>query len=166
MKLKTIISLGLWAGLCMGQSLQAQDLNIYSQREPFLIEPFLKAFTDQTGINTKILYSEKGLAQRLKSEGRNSPADVVLTVDIARLSVYDDMGLLSKTASTTLKKIFRLTLDRRKIHGSPCQKDPEFWQHPKIASGQLRSRASKIWRIQNGKDAFVPDPEVTFITAL
>jgi len=88
----------------MGQSLQAQDLNIYSQREPFLIEPFLKAFTDQTGINTKILYSEKGLAQRLKGEGRNSPADVVLTVDIARLSVYDDMGLLSKTASTTLEK--------------------------------------------------------------
>ena len=104
MKLKTIISLGLWAGLCMGQSLQAQDLNIYSQREPFLIEPFLKAFTDQTGIKTKVLYSKKGLAQRLKSEGRKSPADVVLTVDIARLSVYDDMGLLSKTASTTLKK--------------------------------------------------------------
>ena len=104
MKLKTIISLGLWAGLCMGQSLQAQDLNIYSQREPFLIEPFLKAFTDQTGIKTIVLYSEKGLAQRLKSEGRNSPADVVLTVDIARLSVYDDMGLLSKTASTTLEK--------------------------------------------------------------
>jgi iron(III) transport system substrate-binding protein len=104
MKLKTIISLGLWAGLCMGQSLQAQDLNIYSQREPFLIEPFLKAFTDQTGIKTIVLYSEKGLAQRLKSEGRNSPADVVLTVDIARLSVYDDMGLLSKTASATLEK--------------------------------------------------------------
>ena len=104
MKLKTIISLGLWAGLCMGQSLQAQDLNIYSQREPFLIEPFLKAFTDQTGIKTKVLYSKKGLAQRLKSEGRKSHADVVLTVDIARLSVYDDMGLLSKTASTTLEK--------------------------------------------------------------
>ena len=147
MKLKTIISLGLWAGLCMGQSLQAQDLNIYSQREPFLIEPFLKAFTDQTGINTKILYSEKGLAQRLKSEGRNSPADVVLTVDIARLSVYDDMGLLSKTASTTLEN--NITAHLR----SPENKWFALSKRSRIlATSKDRVGAAEITRIEDLAD--------------
>ena len=59
----------------------ATELNIYSHRQPFLIEPFLKAFTEKTGIKTNVLYSTKGLAQRLKAEGENSPADVILTVD-------------------------------------------------------------------------------------
>ena len=44
----------------------ANELNIYSHRQPFLIEPFLKAFTEKTGIKTNVLYSTKGLAQRLK----------------------------------------------------------------------------------------------------
>ena len=38
---------------------------------------------------------KKGLAQRLKAEGENSPADVILTVDIGRLYIYDDLDLLS-----------------------------------------------------------------------
>ena len=64
----------------------SDTVNVYSHRQPYLIEPLLDAFTEKTGIKTKVLYSDKGLAQRLKSEGRNSPADLVLTVDIARLS--------------------------------------------------------------------------------
>ncbi len=76
---------------------------VYSHRQPYLIEPLLDAFTEKTGIETKVLYSDKGLAQRLKSEGRNSPADLVLTVDIARLSTYDRMGLLAETSSDVLE---------------------------------------------------------------
>ena len=76
---------------------------VYSHRQPYLIEPLLDAFTEKTGIKTKVLYSDKGLAQRLKSEGRNSPADLVLTVDIARLSTYDRMGLLAETSSAVLE---------------------------------------------------------------
>lgn len=76
---------------------------VYSHRQPYLIEPLLDAFTEKTGIKTKVLYSDKGLAQRLKSEGRNSPADLVLTVDIARLSTYDRMGLLAETSSDVLE---------------------------------------------------------------
>ena len=81
----------------------ANELNIYSHRQPFLIEPFLKAFTEKTGIKTNVLYSTKGLAQRLKAEGENSPADVILTVDIGRLYIYQDLELLSQVQSDVLQ---------------------------------------------------------------
>lgn len=80
----------------------ASELNIYSHRQPFLINPFLEAFTRETGIKTNVLYSTKGLAQRLKAEGENSPADVILTVDIGRLYIYADMDLLAKVNSQIL----------------------------------------------------------------
>ena len=44
------------------------------------------------------------MAQRLKAEGENSPADVILTVDIARLYIYDDNDLLSPVKSEKLNK--------------------------------------------------------------
>ena len=48
--------------------LNAKELNIYSHRQPFLINPFLELFTQETGIKTNVVYSKKGLAQRLKAE--------------------------------------------------------------------------------------------------
>ena len=47
-------------------------------------------------------YSKKGLAQRLKAEGDKSPADVILTVDIGRLYIYDDLDLLAPINSKKL----------------------------------------------------------------
>ncbi len=79
------------------------EINIYSHRQPFLINPFLDAFTKKTGIKTNVVYSTKGLAQRLKAEGQNSPADVILTVDIGRLQVYADLNLLAKINSKKLE---------------------------------------------------------------
>ena len=78
-------------------------LNIYSHRQPFLIKPFLKAYTAKTGTKINVVYASKGLAQRLLVEGRGSPADVILTVDIARLTVYADKDLLAKVDSKILK---------------------------------------------------------------
>ena len=80
----------------------AKEINIYSHRQPFLINPFLELFTEETGIKTNVVYSKKGLAQRLKAEGENSPADVILTVDIGRLYIYDDLDLLSPLNSKKL----------------------------------------------------------------
>ncbi len=98
----------LLAGLYTTQLVSASEINIYSHRQPFLIDPFLKAFTEETGIGTNVVYSTKGLAQRLRSEGKNSPADVILTVDIGRLYIYEDLGLLaeieSKVLNTTIPK--------------------------------------------------------------
>ena len=84
------------------QSILASEINIYSHRQPFLIKPFLEAFTQETGIKTNIVYSTKGLAQRLRAEGKNSPADVILTVDIGRLYIYEDLGLLAPIKSSIL----------------------------------------------------------------
>ena len=80
------------------------EVNIYSHRQPFLINPFLEKFTEETGIKTNVVYATKGLAQRLKAEGKNSPADVILTVDIGRLYIYDDLDLLAPIDSDILDK--------------------------------------------------------------
>jgi iron(III) transport system substrate-binding protein len=62
------------------------EVNIYSYRQPELIQPLLDAFTKETGITTNVLFLDKGLVERMTAEGENSPADVILTVDIARLT--------------------------------------------------------------------------------
>ena len=80
------------------------EVNIYSHRQPFLINPFLEKFTEETGIKTNVVYATKGLAQRLKAEGKNSPADVILTVDIGRLYIYDDLDLLASIDSNILDR--------------------------------------------------------------
>ena len=82
----------------------SKEINIYSHRQPFLISPFLDAFTADTGIKTNIVYSKTGLAERLQAEGENTPADIILTVDIARLYVYRDKDLLASIDSSLLKK--------------------------------------------------------------
>ena len=93
----------VFIALILTPYLNAKELNIYSHRQPFLINPFLELFTQETGIKTNVVYSKKGLAQRLKAEGENSPADVILTVDIGRLYVYDDLDLLAPIDSKKLQ---------------------------------------------------------------
>ena len=89
---------------CLGQTQAsvAAEVNIYSHRQPFLIKPFLRAFTEKTGIKTNVVYASKGLVQRLLAEGEASPADVVLTVDIGRLRQYADKNLFATFASDKL----------------------------------------------------------------
>ena len=63
-----------------------QHVNVYSYRQPFLVEPLFDAFTAETGIGVKVIFAQKGLIERIEAEASNSPADVVLTTDIANLS--------------------------------------------------------------------------------
>jgi len=94
----------LSAAILYSNNLISKEINIYSHRQPFLINPFLDAFTDETGIKTNIVYSKTGLAERLQAEGENTPADIILTVDIARLYVYRDKDLLASIDSLLLEK--------------------------------------------------------------
>lgn len=71
----------------------AEQVNIYSFRQPFLIEPILAEFSKETGIKTKVIFAKKGLIQRLKREGELSPADIVLTSDFNKLLLLKDQGL-------------------------------------------------------------------------
>jgi iron(III) transport system substrate-binding protein len=77
-------------------------VNIYSYREPGLIDPLLRAFTEKTGIKTNVVFAQAGLNERLAAEGQNSPADVLLTVDIARLTEAKEAGLTQPVASKAL----------------------------------------------------------------
>ena len=63
----------------------AEDVNVYSHRQPELIQPLIDQFTAETGITVNLAFVDKGMAERLKAEGSRSPADLVLTVDIGRL---------------------------------------------------------------------------------
>jgi iron(III) transport system substrate-binding protein len=67
-------------------------VNVYTYRQPELIKPVLDAFTAKTGVKTEVLFLDKGLEERVQAEGQNSPADVIMTVDIARLTAAKDKG--------------------------------------------------------------------------
>ncbi len=83
----------------------AAEVNIYSSREPQLIEPMLKAFSDKTGIKTNVVFVRDGLNERLAAEARNSPADVMLTVDVTRLTEAKDQGLTQPIVSQSVNAI-------------------------------------------------------------
>ena len=82
----------------------AAELNVYSYRVPQLLQPFLDAYTAETGTQFNVVHAPKGLAQRLQSEGAGSPADVVLTVDISRIAELENMGLLSPLNSDVINQ--------------------------------------------------------------
>jgi iron(III) transport system substrate-binding protein len=80
------------------------EVNIYSYRQAFLLNPLLEAFTEKTGIETNVVFAKKGLAERLEREGRNSPADLVMTVDISRISELVDRDLAASVDNETLEQ--------------------------------------------------------------
>jgi iron(III) transport system substrate-binding protein len=97
---------GLGVGIALAAMVTAgaaaaadQVVNIYSAREPVLIEPLLKAFTERTGIKTNMVFVKDGLAERVAAEGANSPADVLLDVDIGRLAATKAQGVTQPIAS-------------------------------------------------------------------
>lgn len=83
-------------------ALAQETVNIYSYRQPDLIKPVLDAFTEQTGIQTETLFLDKGLEDRIAAEGTNSPADVILTIDIARLTAAQDKGVTQPVVDETI----------------------------------------------------------------
>ena len=82
----------------------AKEVNVYSYRQPILIDPFFEEFTKTTGIKVNVLHAKKGLLERVVAEGANTPADLVLTVDIARLSQFVQKDLLMEVNSVILNK--------------------------------------------------------------
>jgi iron(III) transport system substrate-binding protein len=84
---------------------EAQDeVNIYTTREPGLIQPLLDKFTDETGIETNAVFVESGIAERLEAEGANSPADVVMVVDYGMLIDMVERGLTQPVESEVLNE--------------------------------------------------------------
>ncbi len=93
------------AALAMAMAAPAraeEAVNIYSSREPALIEPLLKAFTEKTGIKTNMVFVKDGLAERVAAEGANSPVDVMLDVDIGRLAAAKAKGISQPVTSSNV----------------------------------------------------------------
>ena len=90
--------------LIMLSSSFANELNIYSYRKPFLLKPFLDEYSKQTKIKFNVLHLNKGMAQRLLSEGKYTKADIILTVDISRVTELKDYDLLKSVNSQVINK--------------------------------------------------------------
>jgi len=95
------VALGALAGTTLSASAQGV-VNVYTNREPGLYSATLDEFTKATGIKVNPLFSEQGLAERIKAEGENSPADVLITVDIGRLQEALDLGIAQPVRSEGL----------------------------------------------------------------
>jgi iron(III) transport system substrate-binding protein len=102
MKLTTTLIAAAMASLSF--AVQAEELNLYSARHYQTDEALYANFTKQTGIKiNRIEGKEDELLERIKNEGANSPADIFLTVDAARLAKAHELGLFAPLTSKTLE---------------------------------------------------------------
>jgi iron(III) transport system substrate-binding protein len=116
----------------------AETLVVYSARNEQLIKPIFERYTAEKGVEIRFTTGEAGmLIERLAAEGRNSPADVLLTVDAGELWHAADRGLLSPVKSATLTRNvpanlrdpgdrwFGLSVRARTIAYNPAKVDPK-----------------------------------------
>jgi iron(III) transport system substrate-binding protein len=98
-----LAALVLAASLAPGAKISGGEVNVYSYRQPSLVEPLFKAFSDETGIKVNVIFASKGLIERIAAEGRNSPADVLLTTDIGNLTQAVAADIAQPVQSATLE---------------------------------------------------------------
>ena len=80
-----------------------EEVNLYSARKEALIKPLLDRFSEQTGITVNLVTGkEDALLQRLQSEGRNTPADLLITSDAGRLYRAKEAGLTQPVVTDVL----------------------------------------------------------------
>jgi len=140
--------------LLFQQQLIAAEVNIYSARKEALIKPLLDQFTEKTGVNVNLVTGNADtLLKRLEVEGRNTPADILLTVDVARLIRAKDNALFQKIDSDLLKKVipeyyrdadnqwFGLSLRSRVIIYAPDRvKEDELSSYADLADNKWKDR--------------------------
>jgi len=140
------------AAVTLAPAAQA-DVNIYSYRQPFLIEPLLDAFTEETGIATNVAFLNKGMVERLQAEGKRSPADIILTVDVARLAEAVEAGVTQPVDSAVLtdsippafrdadNQWFGVTTRARIVYASKDRVDPaEITAYEDLADTKWQGR--------------------------
>ncbi|APZ54559.1 Fe(3+) ABC transporter substrate-binding protein [Salipiger abyssi] len=131
----------------------AEEVNLYSYRQPELLAPLTDAFTEATGIDVNVAYLSNGLVERLQAEGDRSPADLVFTVDIARLSAIVNAGVTQPVESAVLEENvpaqyrdpgnqwFGLTTRARIAYASKERVDPsEVTTYEDLADPKWRGR--------------------------
>lgn len=104
MKRLTMGLLLLGAGM-LSLGAAAQELVVYSARNEQLIKPLFDAYTAETGVRIRFITDKEGpLLARLKAEGENTPADLLITVDAGNLWLAAEEGLLAPVSSSVLER--------------------------------------------------------------
>jgi iron(III) transport system substrate-binding protein len=100
--LSVAIVVSAWSAVA--PSLAAEDVVVYSTRNEQLIKPLFDAYTKEAGVNVRFITDKEGpLIERLKAEGNNTPADLLITVDAGNLWHAAQEGLLRPVDSPALK---------------------------------------------------------------
>lgn len=99
-----VVLIALTSTVMMDRARADGEVNVYSYRQPFLVNPLFEAFTEDTGIKVNVIFASKGLTERMAAEGVNSPADVLLTVDIGRLTSAVEKGVSQQVTSNVLAR--------------------------------------------------------------
>jgi iron(III) transport system substrate-binding protein len=100
----SLLSLSVWLP-ALGSAAE-NTVNLYSARKENLIKPLLDRFTEQTGIQVNLVTGKAdALLKRLQSEGRNSPADLLITTDAGRLHRAVAAGVTRSVESANLSSL-------------------------------------------------------------
>ncbi len=141
----------------------ADEVNVYSSRQPFLVEPLFNAFTAETGIKVNVSFLKKGMTEKLVAEGKRSPADLVMTTDISRLNSVVEAGVTQSVTSDTLSanipadyrdpdgQWFGLTSRARVVYASKDRvKDGELTTYEDLVDPKWKGRIC----IRSGTNAY------------
>lgn len=127
-------------GLSLPAVAQEKVLNLYSARHYQTDEALYANFTKQTGIRiNRIEAKEDEVIERIRNEGANSPADVLLTVDVGRLWRADQLGLFAPVKSTLLESRIPdyLRHPEGRWFGFSTRARVIFYNKEKVAQGQV-----------------------------
>ena len=128
------------------------EVNVYTTREPGLIQPLLDSFSKDTGIKANVIFIKEGLAQRVETEGANSPADILSVVDYGNLIELVDRGLTQPVTSAALDEgipanlrdpdghWFGLSMRARVIYASKDRITDETLTYEDIADPRFKGR--------------------------
>lgn len=103
LRIKRLATVSVGVALLGAASAMAAEVNLYTTREPKLIQPLLDAYTQKTGVPVNTVFVKDGLLERVRTEGDRSPADVLMTVDIGNLLDLVDGGVTQAVQSDVLE---------------------------------------------------------------
>ncbi|MEN2428795.1 extracellular solute-binding protein [Chromobacterium vaccinii] len=122
----------------------AEEVVVYSARGEQLLKPIVEAYKKETGVNVKLVSDKEGpLMERLRAEGRNSPADLLLTVDAGNLWQAERLGLLKAVNSPVLDANIPAHLrdPANQWYGLSIRARTIFYNTQKVKPSQLSSYA-------------------------
>ena len=104
MSIRTPILAALALSVMAGNIQAADDIVVYSSRIDEVIKPVFDKYTEKTGVKVKFITDKEApLMARLKAEGGNTPADILITVDAGNLWQAEQMGILQPLNSEVIK---------------------------------------------------------------